>query len=249
MRIDDYVDVLRRDGEALSRAAERAGPDAAVPTCPGWQVRDLLAHLGGVHRWAAALVTTRRPDPFGAADEKRFFDAPADDALLGWFSDGHRDLVRTLTDADPALHCWTFFAAPSPLAFWARRQAHETAIHRADAEAATASAPDWEPGFAADGIDELLHGFLARRAARITADPAVSLALAADDVDAAWTVQLTPSGLLVDAGAHPPTLTLTGRASDLYRLLWNRSGSERLVVRGDLDALETWRHRVAINWT
>lgn len=32
--------------------------------------------------------------------------------------------------------CWTFLDAPSPLAFWARRQAHETAIHRADAQLA-----------------------------------------------------------------------------------------------------------------
>ncbi|MER6443505.1 hypothetical protein ABT275_45720 [Streptomyces sp. NPDC001185] len=35
--------------------------------------------------------------------------------------------------------CWTFNPArvPSPLAFWTRRQAHETAVHRYDAEAAT----------------------------------------------------------------------------------------------------------------
>ncbi|GAA0265751.1 maleylpyruvate isomerase family mycothiol-dependent enzyme [Cryptosporangium japonicum] len=243
------MDVLRRDGEALGRAAERAGPDAPVPTCPGWQVRDLLAHVGGVHRWAAALVATQRPEPFGADEEKRFFAAPADDTLLGWFREGHRDLVRTLTDAEPTIHCWTFLTAPSPLAFWARRQAHETAIHRADAEAAGASIPDWEPAFAADGIDELLHGFLARRPGRITADPAVTLSLAADDVDAAWTVHLAPAGLRVVPGDHPATLRLTGPATDLYRLLWNRAGTERLTVDGDPGVLDTWRRRATVNWT
>jgi hypothetical protein len=33
--------------------ARSAGPDAPVPTCPGWTVRDLLAHQGMVHRWAS----------------------------------------------------------------------------------------------------------------------------------------------------------------------------------------------------
>lgn len=40
--------------------------------------------------------------------------------------------------------------ATSPRAFWARRQAHETAIHRADAESALATVPEWNAAFAAD---------------------------------------------------------------------------------------------------
>src|SRR6266704_1004706 len=28
----------------------------ALPTCPDWAVRDLVGHLGGVHRWAASFV-------------------------------------------------------------------------------------------------------------------------------------------------------------------------------------------------
>ena len=34
------------------------------------------------------------------------------------------------------MRCFAFLPAPSPLAFWARRQAHETGIHRADVESA-----------------------------------------------------------------------------------------------------------------
>ena len=43
-----------------------AGADAPVPTCPGWTVRDLLAHQGMVHRWATAVV--RGDDPAGVDD-------------------------------------------------------------------------------------------------------------------------------------------------------------------------------------
>ena len=41
---------------AFVRYADRAGLRAPVPTCPDWTVRDLVAHQGMVHRWAAALL-------------------------------------------------------------------------------------------------------------------------------------------------------------------------------------------------
>ena len=65
---------------------------------------------------------------------------PADAGLIAAYRDGHAALVAALRDADPDLECATFMPAPSPLAFWARRQAHETAIHRYDAQSAAAAA-------------------------------------------------------------------------------------------------------------
>ena len=51
-----HIARLRAEGELLAGTAERAGFDAPVPACPGWRVRDLLKHLGYVHRWAAGYV-------------------------------------------------------------------------------------------------------------------------------------------------------------------------------------------------
>src|SRR5258706_12045265 len=116
----------------MADAAERNGLDAAVPTCPDWTVRDLVRHTGGVHRWAAAHVAGARVEPIATMEEV-VGDWPADEELVTWFRDGHTALVETLLAADPTLDCYTFLPAPSPVAFWARRQAHETAIHRADA--------------------------------------------------------------------------------------------------------------------
>jgi hypothetical protein len=50
---------------------------------------------------------------------------------------------------------------------WARRQAHEAAVHRVDAQrAAGAARPGGvDAGFAADGLDELLLGLFGRRRA------------------------------------------------------------------------------------
>nr|WP_242384297.1 maleylpyruvate isomerase N-terminal domain-containing protein [Thermobispora bispora] len=152
MDIAGYLGELDRSGRRLAEAAKEAGLGAPVPTCPGWLIRDLLRHTGGVHRWATAFVSTGRAEPYGPDERRGFFTAPPDDGLLDWYLESHAELVRTLKDADPDLECWAFLPAPSPLAFWARRQAHETAIHRVDAELAAGHAiTPFDPAFAADG--------------------------------------------------------------------------------------------------
>src|SRR5262249_60807590 len=104
-------------------------------------MRDLLKHLGYVHRWAAGYVREQHARWVDRASEAEILKGgPADEALAGWFRDGHAALVRALEAADPGMTCWTFLDAPSPLACWARRQAHETAIHRVDAQQAAAGA-------------------------------------------------------------------------------------------------------------
>ncbi|XVU28545.1 maleylpyruvate isomerase family mycothiol-dependent enzyme [Actinoplanes sp. CA-054009] len=249
MRIDEHLEALRHDGKVVAEAAGRAGLDAVVPRCPGWRVRDVLLHLGGVHRWAAAHVADRRARPFGPDEESRFFTHVDDGALIDWYRSGHRALVGTLAAADPALACWSFLPAPSPLAFWARRQAHETAVHRADVESATGSTPAWPPAFAADGVEELLRAFFARRPERLTSEPPVTIALQATDAEAAWTIRMDATGLHVTDGAEPATLALSGTAGDLYLLLWNRIGPEELTADGDLGALDAWRGRATVKWS
>ncbi len=117
-----HIECLRHDGELLSLAAGQAGLGAPVPACPGWAVRDLLKHTGYVHRWATGYVAEQSTDMVETPGEDEVLThGPADDVLLDWFRDGHASLVRALAAADPDLKCWTFMAAPSPLAFWARQ--------------------------------------------------------------------------------------------------------------------------------
>jgi hypothetical protein len=73
--------------------------------------------------------------------------------------------------------------------------------------------------------------------------------LSAADVDAAWTIQIDSSGFRAVNGEHPATLALTGPATDLYLLLWNRTGVDRLDARGDLRVLTRWRASATVNWT
>lgn len=241
-----FVRILDREGGLLASAAEEAGTGAKVPTCPEWQVRDLLRHTGMVHRWATTFVaegdTAYHPDG-GLPD----LDGAE---LLAWFRDGHRTLVDTLTAAPPDVRCWHFLPAPSPLAFWARRQAHETAMHRVDAESARGGRPgEIAPDFAADGIDELLRGFHGRRRSRVRSEEPRVLRVRATDTDGAvWTVRLSQEPPVAEPGdAGHADCELAGPAGQLYLALWNRAPFPS--VTGDESIAALWRENSAVTWS
>jgi uncharacterized protein (TIGR03083 family) len=253
MEISQHIAAIERDGALMAAAARESGLQATVPSCPPWQVRDLLRHQSYVHRWAADFVGQQLPEPVPDVSEAEILaSGPPDDGLLDWFTAGYKALADTLRTADPAVRCWTFLPAPSPLAFWARRQAHETAIHRADAQLAAGPVTPFAADFAADGIDELIMGFLGRR----TADERPgqrALLVSAADAGADWLITLTPDEariVQVERGGGPAAATLTGSASALYLLLWNRAGADDGDVRieGDADLVKSWQERVHVTW-
>ncbi|MFI8949522.1 maleylpyruvate isomerase family mycothiol-dependent enzyme [Streptomyces sp. NPDC053750] len=241
-----FIEILRTEGRLLAVAAETAGTDAKVPTCPGWQVRDLVRHTGMVHRWAAAFVaeghTSYHPDG-GLPD----LDGAA---LLTWFEEGHRHLVDTLAGASPDVRCWHFLPAPSPLAFWARRQAHETTVHRLDAESARGGEPTGVGAdFAVDGIDELLCGMHARPKSAVRTEKPRTLRVRATDVPGAvWTVRLSEQPPVTERdGSGDADCELAGPAAQLYPALWNRGPVPE--VTGDASLAALWRERSGITWS
>ncbi|MFE9017342.1 maleylpyruvate isomerase family mycothiol-dependent enzyme [Streptomyces sp. NPDC007808] len=246
METADFVRTLDREGLLLAAAAEEAGVEAKVPTCPEWQVRDLLRHTGMVHRWAAAFVaeghTSYQPDG-GLPD----LDGAE---LLTWFRQGHRHLVGTLADAPADVRCWHFLPAPSPLAFWARRQAHETTVHRFDAETARGgTTSEIDAGFATDGVDELLRAFHARPKSRVrSAEPRVLRVRATDADGAVWTVRLSQEPPVAErGGSGRADCEITGPVSQLYLSLWNRLPFPH--VSGDPSIAALWRENSAVTWS
>ena len=224
-----------------------------MPTCPEWRLRDLVHHLGGVHRWATIYVSTARTTPVENADDLEKFVGgwPPDGRLVDWFARGHSALLGALEWATDDLACWTFLPAPSPRAFWARRQAHETAVHLADVLSVSANVPSFPAAFAEDGVEELLLGFGDRRRAGMKTPVERTLGLRATDVDARWHVRLTPGepgDIVVTPADGDAECTVTAAVSDLYLLLWNRRSAEGLDVGGDPAVLDQWRENVRITW-
>ncbi|OLT11286.1 hypothetical protein BJF78_27245 [Pseudonocardia sp. CNS-139] len=241
MQVREHVDELERQGVALVAAAEAAGPDAAVPDCPGWTVRDLVAHTAGVHAWATTFV---RADPDAVRDAELPGPAPGEDVVARYRA-AHAELVAALRAAPPDLQTWSFLAAPSPLAFWARRQAHEAAVHRADAEAAAGRPVGYSAAFAADGIDELLTCFLTRPGRRLRSERPLRLLVAPDDEPRRWLATIDADGcrVTVSTAEEPADHTARGPASALYLQLWNRG-----APAGDNPVIALWRERARITW-
>ena len=232
----EHLDNLERDGQLLADAAAKAGGDAAVPSCPDWKVRDLVLHIGGVHRWAGAHVVKGSPTRLDRVDDGSVVGLDHA-SLVAWFREGHDDLLATLRGAPDDLQCWTFLPAPSPVAFWARRQAHETAIHRVDAElGASITATAFPPQFATDGLDELLVDFLPFYGQRIASDQPQSIAIVAADVSTSWVCRTNSEGVAVervDGEASGHDAVVTGSASDLFVHLWNRVPANVPAITGD----------------
>jgi uncharacterized protein (TIGR03083 family) len=254
VEISAHIEALRAEGERMSAAVGAADPDTPVPTCPEWTVRDMARHTGGVHRWATGYVRSGRTEPSQADLDEVVGTWPADSDLAAWLGRGCTDLVAALSSAPDDLQCWTFLPAPSPRAMWARRQAHETAIHRVDAElSAGAAVTAFDPPFAADGVDELLQLFVPRRSTGLRADPPTSLGLRCTDVEAAWLLDLGAEGVRTSAtssGADSAAAacTVSGSAGDLYLALWNRADARHLGVEGDRRVLDQFSEGVRITW-
>ncbi|MFF9011903.1 maleylpyruvate isomerase family mycothiol-dependent enzyme [Streptomyces sp. NPDC014870] len=253
MTVDEHIAAVDTAGKALADAAAAAGPDAVVATCPGWRVRDLLRHTAMVHRWATGFVaegyTSYRP-----GDAEPALDGAE---LLAHFRAGHARLVEALRAAPASLECWTFLPGASPLAFWARRQAHETTVHRVDAESALPAhgAAPVDAALAADGIDELLRSFHARERSRVrTPEPRVLRVRAVDTGDV-WTVRLSPEAPVTERGGSGPTAAtaadceLSGPADRLYLTLWNRLPDSAVTMAGDAALARLWRETSAITWS
>ncbi|MFF9090145.1 maleylpyruvate isomerase family mycothiol-dependent enzyme [Streptomyces sp. NPDC014991] len=246
MKTAEYLEVLDREGRLLAAAADAAGADAEVPTCPEWQVRDLLRHTGVVHRWAAAVVADGQPEGRPGGEPPELDGAE----LVAWYRESHRLLLDTLAAAPADTECWTFLPlpGPSPLTFWSRRQAHETTVHRYDAESARGGTPSpIAPGFAVDGIDELLRGFHARSRSRLRSEEPRVLRIRAVDAgaDAVWTLRLTAEPpVCVRAAEGAAEAELSGPADQLYLALWNRRAVPQ--VTGDRSLAALWRERSAI---
>ena len=127
MEIDEHLARLRSDGELLATAIEAAGPDASVPTCPEWKVRDLMHHVGGIHRWARVTSRSRGPNESTPGWPTWSGRGPTSRAC-GVVSRWTRPTRPNTRDRRSRCEVLEFLTAPSPAGLLGAPSGHETAI-------------------------------------------------------------------------------------------------------------------------
>lgn len=234
---DFWLASLRADGPALLAAAAETGPSAAVPSCPGWTVDDLVDHVAGMLRFTRLSVgrgvTTRPELPPGPPR------APWPDALEA-LTQELAATIDALDAVDVELPAWNWAPQAKKAGFWPRRMAHEIAVHRWDAELTAGRATPVEAKLAADGVNEVLDSWLPAGRRKGPTDLHGVAHLVATDASYEWFVRLRGQGVaLLDTGTifdtddHHPRAEAVGTASDLLLALWGRVQADVLEVTGD----------------
>jgi uncharacterized protein (TIGR03083 family) len=229
--------VLARQVDAGATPAP--GLRAPVPWVPAWTIRDLVGHLGAVHRWATAIVRA------GGTDRPEVPPRPPDNGLVEWYTAGLTDLLQALRSTPPEDPAWHMSpAAEKTVGSWVRRQAHELAVHRMDLEAAAGlPVTGVAPELAEDGADEVLRVVLPRWAHTeplLSADAEVGVR--STDTGRAWTVRVTHGDVEVhDGDSHAVDARLQAPAGHLLRRLWGRPAE--VTLTGDPAAESLLRGR------
>jgi uncharacterized protein (TIGR03083 family) len=183
------------------------------------------------------------PIPFREVPDGRLPDDPA--ARPAWLRDGAARLAETVRAGGGPV--WTHLG-PGPATYWARRMAHETAVHRADGQIAVGTRPVIDAVIAADGIAEWL-GFLPAARADPPERPSplpegklLHLHATDEGVNGEWLIRGVPGGVTVTAGHGKGDTALRGPASALLLVLLRRLPPDDpgVAVIGDRALLDGW---------
>jgi len=247
MEPSEYLDSVRANAALFIEAVRQVGLDTPVPTCPDWTVADLARHQGRVFQWMSTMLETKAQE---FLSPKEFEERSKSEEPLAWLEASAEQALATFVAADPETPIWNWVdRGPAPARFWYRRLAHETVVHRVDAEAAATAgraAPSRvdPPELASDGIDEFLH-LLPARADRYGPYPlSGSYHFHTTDVPGEWVVVFDGDGMTIRREHAKADVAVRGPAFDLELFLYGRRGSEGLEVFGDPAAVAAWNEHV-----
>ncbi|MCP3998203.1 MAG: maleylpyruvate isomerase family mycothiol-dependent enzyme [bacterium] len=241
---DELLAHLDADSHLFAAAASR-GLEPDVPCCPGWTVRDLVTHMGEVISQKADLVAGGWADSWPVRNEQ-----PEGLDPLVWYRKEAARLYEVLAAADPAAPAATF-GRDKTVAFWFRRMAHETLVHRVDAEQAHGYESTVDPELAVDGVAELFDVFATGYPKWASFRPSADL-VRVETAERSWAVRLgesfgtkdgrdynKPTSILEPEGE--PITVISGEPDRVMLWMWGRAPIEQLTVAGDLDAAERFR--------
>ncbi|MFG1775117.1 maleylpyruvate isomerase family mycothiol-dependent enzyme [Micromonospora sp. NPDC049048] len=243
---DFWLGALRAEGPAFAAAVAEAPPETPVLSCPGWTVADLTLHLTAIYRWVHSFAGTGATSPAPGRPEP-VEPEPGVTPLQLW-QQAYDQLMTLFDGLDPEAPAWNWAPQPKKAGFWPRRMAHETAVHRWDAQLAIAAGEPVEAKLAADGVSEILDTWLPAGRRRTAGQWRGVVQLSAPDAGQEWFLRLRGEGValldtatIFDHDDHHARAQVSGTASDLLLALWGRVGLDTLDVAGDRTLLEGLR--------
>jgi uncharacterized protein (TIGR03083 family) len=251
---DRFCAAIEASAGGLATLVGEHDESLPIPTCPDWTLRQLATHVGRVHRWTAEIIRTRAAEaiPFREVPDGKFPDSRAERQV--WLQAGAARLVDAVRAAGGDL-AWSF-TGMVPAGFWARRMAHETVMHRADAQLAAGRSPepDIDAELAADAIDEWLalmsgplDGGADPRAAALPAGAVLHVHATDDGLGdlGEWLIRHGPGGVTVEPGHAKGDAAISGPAASLLLVLLRRRpvSNAPVTVYGDAGVVAGWLDR------
>lgn len=247
---------LRAHTEQLTECVSAAGSDAPVPTCPGWTVTDLVAHVGQTQHWVSEIIERRIVDPAQLPTEMATAPTEPDD-WPAWLSEGAARAAEACSDE--ALQAPVFNAAADDRTggeFWLSSLLNETVIHGADAAYAAGRDYDIDADIAAYLITNHLAMLTSPTWAAQRPDSANALRGAGETLhwhaadepglgDAGdWFIERGHDGASWQARSGEADVTVNGPAKSLLLILTRRrrltDEVDQVSVDGDLDLVQHW---------
>jgi uncharacterized protein (TIGR03083 family) len=237
----------------LAESAAAAGPDAAVPTAPGWTVAGLVEHVGQTQHWIAEIIERPVTDPTQLPTEMAVL--PTDPAEWpAWLSESAQRVARACSDDAFDAPVWNASGDErTGTEFWMTSVLNESVVHGADAAIAAGRSPDVEPGIAAVLITNHFKMLTSPtwemqrpESAHAIRGTGQTLQWVASDTagDAgAWFVERRTDGATWQPGTRPADVTVTGPGRSLLLVLTRRLPLREvtdITVDGDRDLVDHW---------
>jgi uncharacterized protein (TIGR03083 family) len=241
----------------LAESAAAAGPDAAVPTTPGWTITDLVEHVGQTQHWVAEIIERRITDPTRLPTEMAVLPKDPGD-WPAWLSESARRVASAFSD--DALDAPVFNAAAdgrSGTRFWMSSSLTEAVVHGFDAADAAGRPADIDADIAAALIDNHLAmltsptwAMLRSESAHAVRGTGQTLQWLATDTAGAWFVERRPDGATWQPATRPADVTVTGPAQSLFLTLTRRlpltdREATGISIAGDTGLAQHWLDNTA----
>ncbi|EIF00027.1 maleylpyruvate isomerase family mycothiol-dependent enzyme [Saccharomonospora glauca] len=229
------LDAIGYEAELLVETSRAGGLGAVVPTCPGWTLGEVVRHVGDVHRAASQWLLR------GEAPRRWRREPYPGQTVQSYLREGAEALCEVIAAREPSAPAATWWDGDPTIGFWCRRMAHETTVHRVDAERAAGVENSEIPhDIALDGIDEALLLWFGHRLPMlgVTATRPASVAVAAGGCR--WIARMTPESTVAwrsTAGeVEGADAVVSGEPARVFLWLWGRQGPGAVTVTGDDDA-------------